>query len=144
MWMGMTARLIAQHFGALGERVSDAIANFNPDTATDVERERLAAMLRATTQTLAQARAALDQEQADVANLRTLIANDEQATGKLDERLAAGTISEATVRRFRDRLEANKARLPWEMQQQTDARGCMDALQKVIDALSMRPGAVFL
>jgi hypothetical protein len=133
---GLTARLISKHFGVLGERVSEAIANFDPETATEADRDRLAATLRDTAQVLATARAAFDKEHADVANLRTLIANDEKATEKLAERLAAGTISEATVTLFCDELEANKARLPQEIQEEDDARAYMDELQRIIDALS--------
>lgn len=133
---GLTARLITKHFGVLGDRVSEVIANFDPETATEADRDRLADTLRETAQVLASARAAFDKETGDVASLRTLIANDEKATEKLAERLAAGTISEATVTLFCDELEANKARLPQEMQEETDARAYMDELQKIIDALS--------
>lgn len=133
---GLTARLISKHFGVLGDRLSEAIANFDPETATEADRDRLAATLRETAQVLASARAAFDKEHNDVINLRNLIANDEKATEKLAERLAAGTISEATVTMFCDELEANKARLPQELQEETDARAYMDELQKIIDALS--------
>eukprot|EP01032_Pedospumella_encystans_P033974 gene33974-38398_t len=37
----LTARLITKHFGALGDRVSEAIANFDPETATEADRDRL-------------------------------------------------------------------------------------------------------
>ena len=133
---GLTARLISKHFGVLGERVSEAIANFDPETATEADRDRLADTLRETAQLLASARAAFDKENNDVTSLRALIANDEKATEKLAERLAAGSISEATVTLFCDELEANKARLPQEIQEESDARAYMDELQKIIDALS--------
>lgn len=133
---GLTARLITKHFGVLGDRVSEVIANFDPETATEADRDRLADTLRETARVLASARAAFAKETSDVASLRTLIANDEKATEKLAERLAAGTISEATVTLFCDELEANKARLPQELQEETDARAYMDELQKIIDALS--------
>ena len=133
---GLTARLISKHFGVLGDRISEAIANFDPETATEADRDRLAATLRDTAQVLAQARSSFDKEHNDVVNLRTLIANDEKATEKLAERLAAGTISEATVTLFCDELEANKSRLPQELQEEADAKAYMDELQKIIDALS--------
>lgn len=133
---GLTARLISKHFGALGDRVSEAIANFDPETATEADRDNLAASLRSAAQKLAAARAAFDQEQADVVRLRALIATDEQAAGTLSERLAAGQISEATINLFCDELEANKARLPQEQQEQADARQYMDELQTIVDALS--------
>ena len=133
---GLTARLISKHFGALGDRVSEAIANFDPETATEADRDRLAATLRETAQKLASARSAFDKEHGDVVRLRELIANDEKAALTLAERLAAGKISEATVSLFCDELEANKARLPVEIQEEADAREYMDELQKIVDALS--------
>ena len=133
---GLTARLVAKHFGVLGERVSTAIASFDPETATEADRDQLAATLRASAQVLATARASFNQEQAEVEKLRILIANDEKATEKLAERLAAGTISETTVTMFCDELEANKARLPQEMQADANVRANMEELQHIIDTLS--------
>lgn len=133
---GLTARLISRHFGVLGERVSKAIASFDPQTANDAERDRLASTLRETAQVLASARTAFARKNEEVIILRTLIANDENAPEKLAVRLAAGTISEATATLFCDELEANKARLPHELPEESDARACMDELQKLVDALS--------
>ncbi|HAT30340.1 MAG TPA: hypothetical protein DCW29_05650 [Janthinobacterium sp.] len=133
---GLTARLISKHFGVLGDRVSEAIANFDPETATEADRDRLADTLRATAQKLAAARSSFDKEHADVINLRNLIATDEKATETLGERLAAGKISEATINMFCDELEANKAKLPQEIQEEADAQQYMDELQKIVDALS--------
>lgn len=133
---GLTARLIGKHFGVLGDKVSEAIANFDPETATEADRDRLADTLRSTAQKLAAARAAFDKEHADVSKLREMIANDERASATLAERLAGGQISEATVSLFCDELEANKARLPLEIQEQADAQDYMNELQKIVDALS--------
>lgn len=133
---GLTARLITKHFGALGDRVAEAIANFDPETATEADRDRLADTLRATAQKLAAARSSFEKEHADVVKLRELIANDEKASETLAERLAAGRISEATINLFCDELEANKARLPQELQEEADAQEYMGELQKIVDALS--------
>jgi chromosome segregation ATPase len=133
---GLTARLVTKHFGVLGDRISEAIANFDPETATEADRDRLVETLRETAQLLATARSSFDKEHGDVVSLQTLIANDERAAEKLAERLAAGTISEATVTLFCDELESNRARLPQEIQEEADARAYMDELQKIVDALS--------
>jgi len=133
---GLTARLISKHFGVLGDKVSEAIANFDPETATEADRDRLAAALRDVAQKLAAARAAFDKEHADVEKLRALIDNDEKASATLADRLASGKISEATVNLFCDELEANKAKLPMEVQQEADAQAYMDELQKIVDAFS--------
>lgn len=133
---GLTARLISKHFGVLGDRVSSALANFDPETATEADRDRLADTLRATAQVLATARSSFDKEHNDVVSLRNLIANDEKATEKLAERLAAGTISEATVTMFCDELEANKGRIAQEEQEEADAKAYMEEVQKIVDALS--------
>jgi signal transduction protein with GAF and PtsI domain len=133
---GLTARLVSKHFGALGNRIAEAIANFDPETATEADRDRLVATLRDTAQVLATARSQFDKEHGDVVNLQNLIANDERAAEKLAERLAAGSISEATVTMFCDELEANKARLPQEIQEEADAKAYMEELQKIVDALS--------
>ena len=133
---GLTARLISKHFGVLGDKVAEAIANFDPETATEADRDRLAGALRDVAQKLAVARAAFDKEHADVEKLRSLIANDEKASETLADRLASGKISEETVNLFCDELEANKAKLPLEIQQEADAQAYMDELQKIVDAFS--------
>ncbi|MES2822509.1 MAG: hypothetical protein V4732_02835 [Pseudomonadota bacterium] len=133
---GLTARLITKHFGVLGDKISEAIANFDPETATEADRDRLADTLRETAQKLAAARADFDKEHQDVVKLRSLIETDEKAFDTLAARLAAGTISEATVNMFCDELETNKARLPVEMQEEADAAEYMKELQAVVEALS--------
>ncbi|TDK68194.1 coiled-coil domain-containing protein [Sapientia aquatica] len=132
----LTARLISKHFGVLGDKLSETIANFDPETATEADRDRLQSTLRETAQKLAAARASFNKEHQDVVNLQNLIANDQKATETLMARLQAGTISEATVTLFCDELEANKAKLPTEQQQEADAKQYADELQQIMDALS--------
>jgi len=134
----LTARLISKHFGVLGDKISEAIANFDPETATEADRDNLASTLRETAQKLAAARGSFEKERQDVTKLRTLIENDEKAFDVLAARLQAGTITEATVNLFCDELEANKARLPIELQEEADAQEYMNELQKIVDALSQQ------
>ena len=134
----LTARLISKHFGALGDKISEAIANFDPETATEADRDNLADTLRQTAQKLAAARGTFDKERQDVNKLRSLIENDEKAFEVLATRLQAGTMSEATVNLFCDELESNKARLPVELQEEADAKEYVNELQKIVDALSQQ------
>lgn len=133
---GLSARLIAKHFSALGDKVSEMIANFDPETATEADRDRLVSTLHETAQKLAAARSSFDKERQDVVKLQELIATDEKAAQTLVQRLAEGKISEATVNLFCDELESNRARLPVEIQEEADAREFMDELQKIMDALT--------
>ncbi len=135
---GLTGRLISKHFAVLGDKVSEAIANFDPETATEADRDGLQATLLSTAQKLAAARASFNKEHEDVVNLQRLMDTDEQALTVLGQRLAAGTISEATVTVFCDELEANKAKLPAEIQEETDAKTYMDELQSIVNAFSQR------
>jgi len=134
----LTARLITKHFGVLGDKISEAIANFDPETATEADRDNLADTLRQTAQKLAGARATFEKEREDVNKLRDLIDSDEKAFDMLAARLQAGSMSETTVNLFCDELESNKARLPVELQEEADAQEYMNELQKIVDALSQQ------
>ena len=97
---------------------------------------QLAERVDVSNQNVAAARAAYDKEHQDVVHLQDLIANDQKATETLAARLQAGTISEATVTLFCDELEANKAKLPTEMQQESDAKAYAEELQQIVDGMS--------
>lgn len=133
---GLTGRLISKHFSVLGDKVSEAIANFDPETATEADRDRMQATLQSTAQKLASARASFAKEHDDVVKLQNLLASDEKALEVLAQRLEAGTISEATITVFCDELEANKTKLPNEIQEEADAKQYMDELQSIVDAFS--------
>lgn len=134
----LTGRLITKHFGALGDKIASAIAAFDPETATEADRDNLQGMLRETAVKMATARQGFDKEHNDVVELTALIANDEKVSEVLIERLTAGTISEAAVTAFCDELEANKKRLPTEQQEEIDAKAFMDELQQIVTALSQQ------
>src|SRR3954467_14468830 len=134
----LTARLISKHFGVLGDKISDAIANFDPETATEADRDNLVDTLRQTAQKLAAARNSFEAERQDVIKLRALIENDEKAFDVLAARLQAGSLTESTVNLFCDELELNKARLPVELQEEADAQEYVNELQKIVDALSQQ------
>ncbi len=132
----LTGRLIAKHFGGLGEKIAQALASFDPETATEADRDQLAARLRDVATKLAQAKTSFAKEQKDVDDLRTRIEKDTLVASKLAERLAAGTVDEATVNLFCDELEAAEARLPLEEQEANDAREFMNELESIVKEIS--------
>lgn len=132
----LTGRLIAKHFGGLGEKIAQALASFDPETATEADRDQLAARLRDVATKLAQAKTSFAKEQKDVDDLRTRIEKDTLVASKLAERLAAGTVDEATVNLFCDELEAAEARLPLEEQEANDARDFMNELESIVKEIS--------
>lgn len=134
----LTGRLISKHFSALGDKFAEAIASFDPETATEADRDRLQGVLRDAGAKLYTARAAFDKEHAEVVQLRQLIQNDELTAGKLGDKLTAGEISEASVTLFCDQLEANKAKLPNEEREEAEAKDYLDELQKIVDLLSQQ------
>lgn len=132
----LSARLVTKHFGVLGDKVAEAIANFDPETATEADRDELASKLREAAQKLATARAAYDKEHADVVSLQALIAGDTQVAAALSARLAAGTVTEAQVTAFLDELEANKGKLPTEQNEEAQAQAYRDELQTIVDGMA--------
>lgn len=134
----LTGRLIAKHFGALGNTIATAIANFDPETATEADRDDLAVKLKDIATRYAQAKVAFDKEEKDVTDLKNQIEADENVAAALVDRLAAGTIDEATATLFCEELEASKARLPQEELEASEARAFMDELKSIVDEMSQR------
>jgi phosphomevalonate kinase len=132
----LTGRLIAKHFGNLGDSISQSIASFDPETATQADRDQLQSTLMQTATKLAAARANFNKEHADVVSLRQLIESDSKAAATLSARMADGSISESAVNLFCDELEHNKAKLPQEIQEEQSAKDFMDELQQIVDQLS--------
>ena len=79
----LTGRLITKHLGALGTTIAGMIANFDPETATEADRDALAARLRDIAGRHAKAKAEWQKEEADVVALRKQIATDTDVAAKL-------------------------------------------------------------
>lgn len=139
---GLTARLVSKQFGALGDTVARAIAGFDPETATQADRDALADKLRAAAQQLAQARTDFERESADVASIRKLIEGDSVAAQALAQRMKVTEDPgqradlERQVNMLLDDVEANKARLGTEEQQVVDAKVFRDEVQQIVDMLA--------
>lgn len=133
---GLTGRLISKHFGSLGQSIASTIAGFDPETATQADRDRLQGLLQQSATRLAAARVSFKKEADDVASLQALIATDTVAAEALLARLAAGKISEAAVMLFCDELEANKSRLPAEQAEAEQAQAFVGELEKLVSTFS--------
>lgn len=132
----LTGRLVVKHLGALGSNIAAAIANFDPETATEADRDALAARLRDVAMKFSAADNSLKKEQKDVDTLRSQIDSDMIVAASLGERLAAGTVDEATVNLFLDELEQAKTRLPQEEAEAQEAKEFLEEIKAIMDAIS--------
>jgi chromosome segregation ATPase len=133
---GLTGRLIAKHFGKLGDTIAEAIASFDPETATEADRDRLRDALQSAGVKMAEAQKQFDKEHTDVVSLQAEIARDSAAAEKLIAEHDAGRISDDDLNAFCDELETNKARLATEVQEEADAKAYLDEVRKVVDTIS--------
>ena len=134
----LTAALLIKQIGALGDTVAQALASFDPETATQVDRDNLVAKLREIATKLAEARRKYEAEKKEADDLAAQIARDEVAAGILIAKFEAGNIDEATLNEFANNLEDMKARLPAEQQDAADAKELVDTLQNIIDTVEKK------
>lgn len=133
--LSLTARLIKAQFGNLFSTINDLIVSFDPETATEADRDQLQAKLREAVTQMVGARTAYAKEAKDVTDLKALIANDESAGATLAAQFAAGTLAEATLTAFLDEVEANKARLPDEEAEAAESKAVLGEIQDLVDVL---------
>lgn len=129
----LASALFVKQIGALGNSLAQALASFDPETATEVDRDNLKAKLREVAVQLATARNKHKDEKKEADDLAAQIARDEAAAGILIAKFESGDIDEATLNEFANNLEEMKARLPAEQQDVTDAKELVDTLQSIID-----------
>jgi chromosome segregation ATPase len=134
----LTGRLVAKHFGALGDNLASMIASFDPETATEADRDALKAKLQDVGARYHEAKLVFDKEAADVVALQAQIASDTNIASGLAARLEARQIEESTALLFCEELEAAKARLPQEIQEEADARAFMEEIKSIMDEMSDR------
>jgi len=132
----LTGRLVGKHFAALGDTFAQAIASFDPETATQADRDALQEKVITVNTKLAAAKRDFDKEHQDVVNLTAQLASDKNVLVALQQRLAAGTVTEATVNTFIDEYTANQNRLPQEQAEEAQAKEFLDQLQQIVDTIS--------
>lgn len=131
----LSAALLLKQVENLGTVVAKALANFDPETATEVDRDNLKNNLRETSTQLAAARRELAKETAEATTLAAQIKNDEAAAAILITKAEAGEIDDATLTEFADNLEAMKARLPGEEQDVTAAQELVSTLEEILKGI---------
>lgn len=129
----LASALLVKQIGALGNSIAQALASFDPVTATEVDRDNLKAKLREVAVQLAGARRQYDAEKKEADDLAAQIARDEAAAAILISKFESGGVDEDTLNEFANNLEAMKARLPAEQQDVTDAKELVDTLQSIIN-----------
>ncbi len=134
----LSAALLIKQISALGDTVAQALASFDPETATQVDRDNLVAKLREVALKLAEARRKYEAEKKEADDLANLIAQDEKAAGILISKFEAGQVDEATLTEFANNLEDMKARLPAEQQDVADAKELVDTLQSILDTIEKK------
>lgn len=134
----LTAALFMKQISAMGDSVAQALAAFDPETATQVDRDNLVAKLREIATKLAEARRKYQTEKDEADQLAAQITRDEAAAGILITKFEAGDIDEATLTEFANNLEDMKARLPAEQQDAADAKELVDTLQTIIDNVEQK------
>ncbi|KWA84213.1 hypothetical protein WL29_22905 [Burkholderia ubonensis] len=134
----LSAALFTKQISALGDTVAQALASFDPESATQVDHDNLVAKLREVATKLAEARRKYQAEKDEADALATQIANDEKAAAILIAKFEAGQVDEATLNEFANNLEAMKARLPGEQQDAVDAKELVDTLESILTTVEQR------
>ena len=127
----LSVALISKQFGKLGDSFAEAIANFDPETATEADRDALALKLRGFAGELVKARNSYNKEKKEADDLTALIDSDSKASEILIAKFEAGEIDETTLNSFADEVEENKARLVQEIQEAADAKELVDAFDEL-------------
>lgn len=125
--------LVKKQFGAAGDRLATAIASYDPETATEVDREKLQANLEEVAHKLAEAKRKNDVTQKAASELEASIEADKQRAGALLTQLEAGHIGEDMITEFTNNLENDKARLPGLKEDAAASQQLVDSLQEILD-----------
>jgi chromosome segregation ATPase len=131
----LTAAILGKHAAVLGDKLAAGLAAWDPETATQVDRDKKAQELREVAVKLADAKQKNDAAQAAANSLEATIANDTRAAEVLIAKFNDKKIDEATLNEFASNLEANKAKLPGLQQDAADAQQLVDTLKEILDTV---------
>lgn len=133
----LVGALLAKHASLVGDNLAQFIASYDPETATQVDRDALNARLHEVV--LKHSKALQDYGKAKTVadDLAAQIETDKKASEILIQKFEAKDpkVTEAMLNRFAANLEASKAKLPGLRQAEDDAKDLVDKLQEVVDAI---------
>ncbi|WP_423381294.1 hypothetical protein [Burkholderia sp. LMG 32019] len=128
----LVSSLLAKHVGTVGDRLAQQIAAFDPETATQVDRDNLQAKLHEVAVKLAEAKQKSNKAQTAAAELKASIDGDVKASVVLIDKFEKQEISEATLTQFTDDLERRKRDLPQREAEADSARQLVETLQEIL------------
>ncbi|KWE98264.1 hypothetical protein WL80_03570 [Burkholderia ubonensis] len=128
----LVSSLLAKHVGTVGDRLAQQIAAFDPETATQVDRDNLQAKLHEVAVKLAEAKQKNNAAQNAAAELKASIDGDVKASAVLIAKFEKQEINEATLTQFTDDLERRKQDLPRRQAEADAARQLVDTLHEIL------------
>jgi chromosome segregation ATPase len=134
----LSAALIVKQIGALGDTVAQALVSFDPETATEVDRDNLKQKLHDAATKLASARHEYDGVKVKADQLDAQIAQDTKAAGILIAKFDAKEIDEQTLNEFANNLEDMKGRQPAAQQDVADAKELVDTVQGIVNSIEKK------
>jgi len=134
----LSLTLAAKQFSKIGDSLAESLANFDPETATQVDREALQGRLRDAAIKLAGYRMDAAREQKEADDLHEQVRLDTLAADVLIQKFTDGKIDEATLNAFADELEVNKARMPKEDSEAVEAKQIVDEFEGMFNTLKTR------
>ena len=135
-----TFSLLGRLFGAqvdqAGESLVGALVAFDPETATEVDRDALAEKIQNVARKFAAAKHDYDKEQNDVvvkqAQINEYLATLDIMVGQLERK----EISEAAFNDFYAGIEEAQAQLPQEIEEAAEAKAVKDELDDILKILT--------
>jgi hypothetical protein len=135
-----TFSLLGRLFGAqvnqAGESLVGALVAFDPETATQVDRDALAEKIQTVAKKFAAAKQDYDKEQNDVvvkqAQINEYLATLEVMVGQLERQ----EISQAVFDEFYAGIEEAQAQLPQELEEAAEAKAVKDELEEILQILT--------
>ncbi len=137
-----TFSLLSRLFGAqveqAGENLVGALVAFDPETATQVDRDALADKIQQVAKKFAAAKHDYDKEQNDVvvkqAQINEYLATLELMVGQLERQ----EITQAVFDEFYAGIEEVQAQLPQEIEEANDAKAVKDELEDILKILTQQ------